>query len=276
MSITKEILKVRDIIKQSDFLIITAGAGMSVDSGLPDFRGPQGFWKAYPPMKKLGLTLPQVSNPTWFYQDPSFAWGFFGHRYSLYNNSTPHAGYNILKSWVTDKKYFIYTSNVDGHFEKAGFPEKKIVECHGTIHYLQCLHTCTHEIWPMNHIVNFDPTTFRAQEPLPICKNCGRLARPNVSMFDDDEWVADRTNEQENNLRIALNEPKSKMVVIEIGGGEALPVIREFGQNLVDRENAILIRINPDETRVVKDIAIEIHMKALDTLRMIDSVMNTD
>lgn len=275
MRITKEILKVRDIIKQSDFIMITAGAGMSVDSGLPDFRGPQGFWKAYPPMKKLGLTLPEASNPTWFYKDPAFAWGFFGHRYKLYKTSTPHDGYSILKKWVAGKNYFIYTSNVDGHFAKAGFPDDKIVECHGTIHYLQCLDTCSLDIWPMDQFVNFDPTTFRANDPLPKCKNCGRLARPNILMFGDSDWVPNRTYEQMNNLENVLNNPKSKMTVIEIGAGEAVPRIRVFGQRLADRENATLIRINPDETRDIEDSAIEIHMRALDALRILDSVMGT-
>lgn len=255
--------------------MITAGAGMSVDSGLPDFRGPQGFWKAYPPMKKLGLTLPEASNPTWFYQDPSFAWGFFGHRYKLYKTTTPHDGYSILKKWVTGKKYFIYTSNVDGHFAKAGFPDDKIAECHGTIHYLQCLDTCSLDIWPIDQFVNFDPTTFRANEPLPKCKNCGRLARPNILMFGDSDWIPNRTYEQMNNLENALNESNSKIAVIEIGAGEALPRIRVFGQRLVDRNNATLIRINPDKTRDIEDSAIEIHMKALDALRTLDSVMDT-
>ncbi|OMJ78351.1 hypothetical protein SteCoe_21869 [Stentor coeruleus] len=274
MSITKEILKARDIIKQSDFIMITAGAGMSVDSGLPDFRGPQGFWKAYPPMKKLGLTLPEASNPTWFYQDPAFAWGFFGHRYNLYKTSTPHAGHSILKKWVASKEYFIYTSNVDGHFAKSGFSDDKIVECHGTIHYLQCLDTCSLDIWPMNQFVNFDPTTFRAKEPLPICKNCGRLARPNILMFGDSDWISNRTYDQMDRLENALNESKGKMAVIEIGAGEALPRIRVFGQRLADKKNANLIRINPDETKDIRDSAIEIHMGALDALKILDSVMD--
>ena len=55
-----------EILKNADSILITAGAGMGVDSGLPDFRGNEGFWKAYPPIAKLGLTFSEMANPQWF------------------------------------------------------------------------------------------------------------------------------------------------------------------------------------------------------------------
>src|SRR3954464_8610293 len=63
-------------IRSADAILIGAGAGMGVDSGLPDFRGSEGFWKAYPPLKKLGLSFSRIANPYWFRQDPEQAWGF--------------------------------------------------------------------------------------------------------------------------------------------------------------------------------------------------------
>ena len=60
----------------AEALVIAAGAGMGVDSGLPDFRGPQGFWRAYPPYQKLGLSFEDLANPRWFSDDPELAWGF--------------------------------------------------------------------------------------------------------------------------------------------------------------------------------------------------------
>lgn len=82
----QEVRRAAMVINTSKALIVTAGAGMGVDSGLPDFRGPQGFWRAYPPLKEKGIQLPSMSNPRWFFEDPAFAWGFFGHRYT-YNYS---------------------------------------------------------------------------------------------------------------------------------------------------------------------------------------------
>ena len=120
------LMKARDAIDAADAILITAGAGMGVDSGLPDFRGTKGFWNAYPPMKKSGLEFVDIANPKWFLTDPELAWGFYGHRLQLYRDTTPHKGFSLLKDLVQAKNnnYFIYTSNVDGQFQKAGFNDQ--------------------------------------------------------------------------------------------------------------------------------------------------------
>src|SRR5438093_10269086 len=86
-----------EAIRSAEALLIGAGAGMGVDSGLPDFRGDEGFWKAYPPFKKLGLSFVELANPNWFHSDPALAWGFYGHRRNLYRSTQPHQGFAILK-----------------------------------------------------------------------------------------------------------------------------------------------------------------------------------
>jgi len=115
----KELRRAVDAIRQAKLLIFTSGAGMGVDSGLPDFRGPEGFWRAYPSLKERGLRLESMSTPHWFDSDPQFAWGFFGHRYNLYSKATPHKGYNIILNWARqmERGYFAFTSNVDGHLQ---------------------------------------------------------------------------------------------------------------------------------------------------------------
>lgn len=174
------------ILRRVRGLVITAGAGMGVDSGLPDFRGPEGFWRAYPPMERLGMTFPQVSTPAWFEQDPGFAWGFFGHRYNLYNRTEPHSGFGILLELAQsmDGGYFVVTSNVDGHFQKAGFDPERIFEVHGSIHYWQCRRGCK-GIWEADSEVHVDEERFRAREPFPRCPQCEAIARPNILMFND-------------------------------------------------------------------------------------------
>src|SRR5438046_4708780 len=88
-----------EAIRDAQALLIGAGAGMGVDSGLPDFRGNQGFWKAYPPYQKLGLDFVSLANPRRFQSDPTLAWGFYGHRLKLYRASQPHEGFTILCRW---------------------------------------------------------------------------------------------------------------------------------------------------------------------------------
>src|SRR5580693_5442297 len=102
------------VISDADAILIGAGAGMGVDSGLPDFRGPQGFWRAYPVYEKLGLDFAAMANPRWFERDPAFAWGFYGHRLELYRQTQPHPGFAILRAWAARKEHgaFVFTSNV--------------------------------------------------------------------------------------------------------------------------------------------------------------------
>jgi|GEM_PF-6417111 NAD-dependent SIR2 family protein deacetylase len=132
------------IIRDADALLITAGAGMGVDSGLPDFRGNEGFWNAYPPYRKLGKSFVEMANPAGFSSDPAFAWRFYGHRLNLYRKTEPHHGLQILRKWCDTCAVgsFVMTSNVDGHFQKAGFAKDRIYEVHGSIHHLQCSAPC--------------------------------------------------------------------------------------------------------------------------------------
>ena len=85
-------------LKSAQALIITSGAGMGVDSGLPDFRGNKGFWKAYPMYERLGLNFFEAANPAHFIRDPAFGWGFYGHRAGLYSNTHPHEGFTCCGS----------------------------------------------------------------------------------------------------------------------------------------------------------------------------------
>ena len=114
-----------ELIAQADALVIAAGAGMGVDSGLPDFRGNAGFWNAYPALGREGMAFYEVASPSTFSSRPRLAWGFYGHRLALYRATLPHAGFAMLKRWGEQMLHgsFVYTSNVDGQFQRAGFEE---------------------------------------------------------------------------------------------------------------------------------------------------------
>lgn len=250
-------------------LVITAGAGMGSDSGLPDFRGQGGFWKAYPALAKAGLRFEQIANPAWFRRDPSLAWGFYGHRLKLYRDTAPHAGFSSLLAIAQAKlsKYFIYTSNVDGHFQRAGFPEGRIVECHGSISHFQCTEECRSEIWTAPTRLGFqlDDTTCRAIGQLPTCPHCGGTARPNILMFDDYRWEPKRAEGQEARFSAWLDQQKPEhLVVIELGAGTSIPTVRQFSEKLA-RAGAALIRINPSEHQGPPG-TIGLEMRALDAI----------
>lgn len=244
------------LVREATHLVFAAGAGMGVDSGLPDFRGDEGFWKAYPPFRRLGLSFMDLANPSWFAQDPALAWGFYGHRLELYRRTVPHDGFAFLHRWAecAPGGAFVFTSNVDGQFQRAGFPEERLVECHGTISWLQCLDECGVGLFPADGVrVSVDPETFRAAAPLPACPDCGALARPNVLMFGDGGWDASRSHEQEERLEEwlddAFGQPGARVVAVECGAGTSVPTVRYFSRSLVGR-GARLVRVNLREPEV--------------------------
>lgn len=264
-----------DLIEQADAIVIAAGAGMGVDSGLPDFRGNEGFWKAYPALAKAQMNFTEVASPRAFQSDPRLAWGFYGHRLDLYRKTAPHQGFAILQRWAQRMPHgaFVFTSNVDGQFQKAGFAADHVHECHGSIHSLQCLQPCGGDIWPAAGLTpSIDLDSCRWQGDLPTCRLCGGLLRPNILMFGDGGWLERRAEQQ----RAALDSWLSKVtrpVVIELGAGTHIPSVRYFGNEVVHLHGGRLIRINPREADVPTRWDVGIKVGALAGLRAIDAVL---
>lgn len=249
MNQERQIHEAARCVREADALIIGAGAGMGVDSGLPDFRGNQGFWNAYPPFKKLGLSFIDMANPGWFSRDPNLAWGFYGHRLNLYRRITPHPGFQLLRNWgqIKSNGYFVFTSNVDGQFQRAGLSEQHILECHGSIHHLQCSGSCG-EIWSAQDVrVEVDESTMRAQAPLPTCPTCDRIARPNILMFGDWGWCSEREEHQSSRFSKWLQDCRQP-VLIECGAGTAVPTVRSTMEHLARQYQVPLVRINLDQS----------------------------
>ena len=260
------------LINEARVFVITAGAGMGVDSGLPDFRGNQGFWKAYPPYAKLGLSFAEAANPRHFQHDPGFGWGFYGHRCNLYRQTIPHEGFAIIKRWIQARAadYFVVTSNVDGQFQKAGYDDSRILEVHGSIHHLQCLRPCTDDIWPNDAEFSINLETMRSNT-VPRCPYCGDVRRPNILMFGDWSWLPQRTQAQEYRFNAFLDDLGSrKGVVIEMGAGTAIPTIRATSERLGwGHGNITVIRINPREPEITAP-HLSLPCTALEGLRRID------
>ncbi|HJV66066.1 MAG TPA: Sir2 family NAD-dependent protein deacetylase [Geomonas sp.] len=261
-------------IRGAQSLLVTAGAGMGVDSGLPDFRGNSGFWQAYPPYQKLGLSFVDAANPEHFERDPAFGWGFYGHRTNLYRETVPHHGFQILLDWVErlGLESFVATSNVDGQFQKAGVPEDEILEFHGSIHHLQCTRPCSNSIWANRESFRIDEQTMRSDH-VPLCPRCGATARPNILMFGDWSWIEDRTLLQQERFRSFLSRQSGKrIVVVEMGAGTAIPTVRATSERVGAFASARVIRINTREPQISSP-HISLPCGALEGLSAIDQLL---
>ena len=272
MNVFEESLdRAAQLLRDADGLVVAAGAGMGVDSGLPDFRGSEGFWKAYPALAKANRSFIDMASPAAFRADPSLAWGFYGHRLKLYRETVPHEGFATVRRWALQKggEPLVFTSNVDGHFQKAGYDEELVEECHGSIHWLQCLRPCGPDVWSANELEpDIDELQCRWRGPLPRCPRCGDLLRPNILMFGDIDWLAHRYQRQ-SRLSSAWLATRRRPVVIEIGAGTHVPSVRLFTQQLVSRHGASLIRINVRESDVTRVQDVGLSMSALTALEAI-------
>ncbi len=248
------------LIRAADGLLITAGAGMGVDSGLPDFRGNEGMWRCYPELGRRRMDFQDIANPAAFYTTPRLAWGFYGHRLALYRRTVPHAGFHLLRhlgEGMTNG-YFVFTSNVDGQFQKAGFDPQRINECHGSIHRLQCLQPCRESAWDNTLTPVIDELDCEMTSRLPLCRFCTGPTRPNILMFGDGGWVSAPYDAQERRLNDWLGTVQ-RPVVIEVGAGVAIPTVRLKGERFADS----LIRINPTDADIPAGRGVSLPMSGL-------------
>lgn len=270
INLNQELKLAQDIIESADAILITAGAGMSADSGLATFRTDGGWWKNHPLSKKHNINFMDLVTVKGFESDPHLSWAFFGTLMEEFRNAEPHRGYSLLLELAKSKQHgaFVITSNGDELFEKAGFDADSIHEVHGSAFHLQCAKPCIETTWEFRKTIPVNQETFRAEGMLPLCPYCSGPARPNALMFgEDDAWVQERESAQEKRLQKWLEEVRlfgSELVVIEIGAGTQIPTIRIKSQYFSRLMGGQLIRINPDDADLEGAEGVSLPMNAID------------
>jgi NAD-dependent deacetylase len=146
-------------------LVVLTGAGISVESGIPPFRGPEGLWRTFRPE--------QLATPQAFQQDPHLVWEWYDWRRGKIAQTRPNPGHEALvrlEARIPD--FLLLTQNVDGLHRLAG--SRRLLEIHGNIWEVRCL-DCGRVIEDR-----------RVPLPLlPHCELCGGLLRPNVVWFGE-------------------------------------------------------------------------------------------
>ena len=181
-------------------LIITAGAGMSAESGLDPLWEKENLHYFFPPAKKKNIEFTELGQPKWFLIDPSFAWGFYGKRALVYSAAKPHLGYHDLLNWGKSLPFgcSVITSNVDGLFKKAD-SASRVEEIHGSVFHVQCSRNCHNSIWELD-LSEIEILKTGEANKYPRCPKCGYAARPNILMFNDHNWNPKRANQQRKNI----------------------------------------------------------------------------
>jgi NAD-dependent SIR2 family protein deacetylase len=260
-------------LSEADALVINTGAGMGVDSGLADYRGNGGQWGQVEADNAKSVF--EVVNPQAFLENPTYCWQLFGQRIKEYKNTNPHEGFYILKKWIENYQldYFCLTSNIDGHFQKAGFAENHIRELHGSLAYFQSSQPSLYDkIW-LNELSGEEIIANAAKGIFPTCPQSDVPARPNVYMFRDNTYINTRSKEQELRFQEFLSRNQTKnLLVFEIGSGPHVQTIRVKTRMLRSEYGAKVVRINPKDFKITPP-HIGIAKGALAALKEIDDYL---
>jgi NAD-dependent deacetylase len=146
--------------------VVLTGAGISTESGIPDFRSPTGIWTQYDPMEYATIEA--------FVSDPAKVWEFYGKRLAVLGDAEPNDGHRALaelegRGWVDA----VVTQNVDGLHVRAG--SQDVVEVHGSIRTASCM-VCGRTVPAAEAL---------AALPLPSCPDCRHVLKPDVVLFGE-------------------------------------------------------------------------------------------
>jgi len=158
--------RLAEFVKARGSCVVLTGAGISTESGIPDFRSPSGVWAQYDLMEYATIEA--------FLEDPVKVWDFYGKRLVMLDEAQPNDGHRALaeledRGWVRA----VVTQNIDRLHERAG--SRALVEVHGSIRTSSCLACGT--------VVQFADVVDLL--PVPECPACGRILKPDVVMFGE-------------------------------------------------------------------------------------------
>jgi NAD-dependent deacetylase len=161
-----DVRRLAELIRERQPCVVLTGAGVSTESGIPDFRSAGGIWAQYDPAEVASIDA--------FRRDPARVWEFYALRLEALAKAEPNEGHRALaeldeRGWART----IVTQNVDGLHQRGG--SRELVEVHGSLREAECVH-CGVRV-PMEDAL--------ASLPLPACPECGEVLKPGVVMFGE-------------------------------------------------------------------------------------------
>jgi len=166
------IATVRGWVAEARRIVVLTGAGISTDSGIPDFRGPQGVWTTNPRAERLSnihvyMSDPEVRRLAWQSRLAHPAW-----------QAQPNAGHRAIAALERrGTLHALITQNIDGLHQQAGHPAGTVIEVHGTMREVMCMR-CGWQ-GPMPPVLE----RVRAGEPDPPCHECGGILKSATISF---------------------------------------------------------------------------------------------
>ena len=232
-------------LKDSRKIVFVTGAGISQESGIPTFRGKDGYWRKYDPMKLASIDA--------FYDDPKLVWEWYEDRRKNILSVKPNEGHFAISQMEEFKEVVVLTQNIDGLHQRSG--STNVLELHGSIIRIKCT------------VCDFTDNITENFESLPPKCKCGSMLRPDVVWFGEplpqDIWQS------------AIKEASICDVMIIVGTSlvvspaNTLPVYAK-------QNGAILIEINPEKTVMSNDMALSVQATSVETLPKLLSIFKNE
>ena len=176
----------KEFVRGGGRLTVLTGAGISAESGIPTFRGPEGYWtvgsREYQPQEMATYLM--------FSREPWEVWRWYLYRLGICARAVPNPGHTAIvemEKKLSDR-FVLITQNVDGLHLRAGSSPGRTYQIHGNIFFRRCDKPCTNDIFPMPSELGgkqrHEPMTDR-EKTLLMCPACGGITRPHVLWFDE-------------------------------------------------------------------------------------------
>ena len=228
-------------LKDSRKIVFVTGAGISQESGIPTFRGKDGYWRKYDPMKLASIDA--------FYDDPKLVWEWYDDRRKNILDVKPNEGHFTISQMEEFKDVVILTQNIDGLHQRSG--STNVLELHGSIIRIKCT------------VCDFTDNITENFELLPPKCKCGSMLRPDVVWFGEPL--------PQNIWQSAIKEASVCDVMVIVG--TSLVVSPANTLHVYAKQNgAILIEVNPEKTVMSNDMDLSIQATSAEVLPKILSI----
>jgi NAD-dependent deacetylase len=220
-------------------LVVLTGAGISAESGIPTFRGPEGYWtvgsREYRPEEMATFSM--------FSRNPDEVWQWYLYRLGVCRGASPNVGHEAVVAMEKSlgDRFLLITQNVDGLHLRAGNSPERTFQIHGNIDFVRCAADCTADFFPLPESVK--PKT--KKEPLTdtdrtalTCSRCGARTRPHVLWFDE------CYNEEHYRFDSSLEAAFAADILITVGTSGATNLPMQVGAAAAQR-GALLVDVNP-------------------------------
>ncbi|MEM4377446.1 MAG: NAD-dependent deacylase [Candidatus Nitrosotenuis sp.] len=229
-------------IKDAQKIVFVTGAGISQESGIPTFRGKDGYWRKYDPM--------QLATIDAFYENPKLVWEWYEDRRRNILAAQPNKGHYAIAELAKYKDVVVLTQNIDGLHQRAG--SKSVYELHGSIIRIKCT-VCDYK----------DDITTSFDVLPPKCR-CGSMLRPDVVWFGEplpqDVWSGAIRHAQNCDVMVIAG------TSLVVSPANYLPVYAK-------QNGAVLVEVNPERTVMSSEMDLSVRETSANALPKLVSLL---